>query len=190
VDGKDKPVFMKAELESQMPMLKKQNLLNVDYAKKDITGLFAADRLSQAVVKLVNYSTSCIAVNNGAGNFSVQPLPASIQFSSISAIRVTDVNGDGINDLVMAGNEFGFQPQLGRLDAGDGDVLINDGKAHFVVLTGQQSGIDLPGQTREILQVIRHKKNCLLFLQNNELPVLYELNAGDIEKKTDKAVTR
>jgi enediyne biosynthesis protein E4 len=175
VDGKDKPVFMKAELESQMPFLKKQNLRNADYAKKSVQELFGKEQMEKALVKTVNYSSSCIAYNNGNGNFTLQNLPPGVQLSSVKSIMPIDINGDGVTDLVMGGNEFGFQPQLGRLDAGSGDVLMNDGKGIFSILNQKTTGLILNGQVRDIILVKRNDKTNLLFLQNNEYPVLYEL---------------
>jgi enediyne biosynthesis protein E4 len=182
IDGKDKPVFMKGELESQMPVLKKQNLRNNDYAKKPVQELFSAAQLDKALVKNVNYSSSCIAFNNGNGNFTFQNLPVGIQLSSVKSIIPIDINGDGKIDLITGGNEFGFQPQLGRLDASTGDVLINDGKGIFSIIN--KSGIILHGQVRDIVAVKRNDKTNLLFLQNNEYPVLYEAkNKNTLVKK-------
>ncbi len=145
IDGKDKPVFMKGELESQMPMLKKQNLRNNDYANKSVQQLFSKEVMDKATVKQVNYSSSCIAYNNGKGNFTFEALPLSVQFSSVKSVLPVDINEDGKIDLVIGGNEFGFQPQLGRLDASTGDVLINDGKGNFSVLNQTQTGIAVTG---------------------------------------------
>jgi enediyne biosynthesis protein E4 len=175
INGKDKPVFMKGELESQMPMLKKQNLRNNDYAKKSVQELFSKEVMDKATVKRVNYSSSCIAYNNGNGNFSLQDLPAAIQLSSVKNVLPADINEDGKMDLIIGGNEFGFQPQLGRLDASTGDVLINTGNNNFTVLNQIQSGLKLQGQVRDIILLKRNNATNILFLQNNELPVLYQL---------------
>jgi hypothetical protein len=175
VEGKDKPVFMKGELESQMPVLKKQNLRNSDYAKKSIQELFTKDQIEKSLMKQVNYSSSCIAINNGNGNFTLQNLPAGIQLSSVKSVLPIDINNDGIPDLVTGGNEFGFLPQLGRLDASNGDVLINDGKGNFSVLNQSQSGLQLQGQVRDIVMAKRNNNTNILFLQNNEYPALYEV---------------
>ena len=185
VDGKDKPVFMKTELESQLPFLKKQNLHNAVYATKNITDLFSKAQLEKSLVKQINYSASCIAFNNGKGNFSIKKLPVPVQLSSVKKILPLDVNADGFIDLVMGGNEFGFQPQLGRLDAGDGDVLINDGKGNFTVMGQTLTGIALPAQLRDIVLVKRNGNTAVLFLQNNELPVLYALKT-----KTNKQLKK
>ena len=185
VDGKDKPVFMKTELESQLPFLKKQNLHNAEYATKNMQDLFSKAQIEKSVVKQINYSASCIAFNNGKGNFTIKKLPVPVQLSSVKKILPLDVNADGFIDLVMGGNEFGFQPQLGRLDAGDGDVLINDGKGNFTVMDQTLTGIALPAQLRDIVLVKRNGNTAVLFLQNNELPVLYALKT-----KTNKQLKK
>ncbi len=175
IDGKDKPVFMKGELEGQLPMLKKQNLHNVDYAKKSVQELFSAAQMEKVLIKQVNYSSSCIAYNTGNGNFTVKAFPPGIQLSSAKTILPLDVNADGIVDLVLGGNEFGFQPQLGRLDASPGDVLLNDGKGNFAILNPAASGINLQGQVRDICLIKSKEGINILFLQNNEYPVLYKI---------------
>ena len=175
IDGKDKSVFMKSELESQLPFLKKQNLRNSVYAQKDIQGLFGTDKLKDALVKQINFASSCIAINEGKGIFRLQNLPVQVQLSSVKAILPLDVNFDGFIDLLVGGNEFGFQPQMGRLDGSNGDILLNDGKGNFSVLPQSNSGIELPGQTRSIVLLKFKDNSAVLFLQNNEFPVLYKL---------------
>jgi hypothetical protein len=184
IDGKDKPVFMKTELESQLPVLKKQNLRNTAYATKSIQDLFNKEQMDKAVVKQVNYSSSCIAINNGNGKFTITKLPVNIQLSSVKAILPVDVNADGFTDLVLGGNEFGFQPQLGRLDASDANMLINDGKGNFKLINQTETGLNVPGQLRNIVLIKRKDEINILFLQNNEFPVLYRL------KKTKNAIKK
>lgn len=176
IDDKDKPVFMKNEVEAQLPLLKKQNLRNNSYAVKSIEELFTKEQLQDVQVKQVNYSSSSVAFNNGKGSFKIKPLPVSIQFSSVKTILATDINKDGFIDLLIGGNEFNFQPQLGRLDASTGDILLNDGKGWFSVSTVSKSGISFKGQVRDIIQVKQKETNSYLFLQNNEYPVLCETN--------------
>jgi hypothetical protein len=165
---------MKTELESQLPMLKKQNLRNTVYATKSVQEIFSVAQMQNAIVKEVNYTSSCIAYNNGKGSFNIMPLPVGVQLSSVKSVAVIDVNHDGIPDLVLGGNEFGFQPQLGRLDASTGTLLINDGKGHFSNVAKEFSGIELHGQVRDIQIIKRKGELVVLFLQNNEYPVLYE----------------
>ena len=176
VDGKDVPVFLKHEMEDQIPSIKKQNLKNADYAKKTIQELFPADLLNKSLIKKFNYCSSIVAVNKGNGQFEIEKLPQMMQLSSVNAIRCFDINGDGYPDIVAGGNDFGFLPQFGRLDASFGDVLINNGKGKFIWVKSDQSGVELHGQIRDIVKINGEKDNdYLLFLQNDEYPVLYKI---------------
>jgi hypothetical protein len=174
IDGKDKPVFMKGEMEAQMPLLKKQNLRNKDYAVKTIQQLFSEEKINGALVKKINYASSCVAVSSANGSFTINVLPVEAQFSLIKTILPADVNSDGLTDLILAGNEYGFQPQLGRLDANDGVVLLNDGKGNFKNLDKKYCGINVSGQVRTLVSIKTKFGSNIVFLRNNELPILYK----------------
>jgi len=138
--------------------LKKQNLKHSEFAKKSIQELFTPALLGSSVVKQFNYCSSIVALNQGNGQFIIQKLPFMVQLSSVNAIRPVDLNGDGHIDLVLGGNEFGFLPQFGRLDASAGHVLINDGSGKFLLMKQDKSGLDVPGQTRDIVEIKGKKK--------------------------------
>jgi enediyne biosynthesis protein E4 len=176
VNGKDMPVFLKKDMEEQLPGIKKENLKNGAYADKSIQELFSKDLLSKAAVKQFNYYRSCVAINNGNGNFSIEPLPAMCQLSCINVFYPIDLNNDKLPDLVTGGNQFGFLPQFERLDANFGDILINDGKGKFVWQDDAKTGINLRGEMRDIKEIKIKDETYLLFLQNNEQPLLMKLN--------------
>jgi len=165
---------MKGEVESQVPVIKKQNLHYSQYATKSIEDIFGKEKTDQSLVKQVNYSSSVAAVNVGNGIFRIQTLPMDIQFSSLKALLPVDLNNDGFIDFATGGNEFGFQPQLGRLDANEGELMMNNGKGEFTVADKKISGIELHGQVRNIVMIKRKGEINLLYLQNNSYPVLFE----------------
>jgi hypothetical protein len=176
IDGRDMPVFLKRDMEDQLPSIKKSNLKNEEYAKKSIQELFPHDLLTKSVVKKFNYSSSCIALNNGNGKFTVQKLPVMAQLSCVNVIHCMDLNGDGHVDLVLGGNQFGFLPQFERLDASLGDVLINNGKGGFMWQDASRTGLHLRGEERDIAEMKTSEGKYLLFLQNDEYPALFKVN--------------
>ncbi len=125
IDGKDKPVFLKNDVQDQVPGIKKENFKHHDFAQKSIQELFSQDAVDKAIVKEFNYSSSIIALNKGNGEFEIFKLPTRAQLSSVDAIKCVDLNGDGKTDIVTGGNKSGFPPQLQKLDASFGDVFIN-----------------------------------------------------------------
>ena len=175
VYDREVPVFMKREMTDQVPSLKKQNLKHHDYAKKTVQELFGKS-LAKAAKQTVNYAASCIAINNGNGKFIIKKLPMQAQFSSIHSILATDVNNDGYDDLIMGGNYFDLMPQFCRIDASFGCLFMNDTKGGFVEMSTEVSGFNVPGQTRDIVSMLYRKQKNILFLVNNSVPVLYQLN--------------
>lgn len=176
IDGQDKTVFLKHDIQQQIPALKKQNLKHSEYAKKTMEELFPREVLNKSVVKLFNYASSIIAINKGNGKFEIQKLPPMVQISSINAIHQMDINNDGFMDLILGGNKFGFPPQFGRLDASYGDILINNHKGGFTRLDYNQSGLEIKGEVKDIQEIPSPKNKYLLFLINDDYPVLYEKN--------------
>ena len=86
-----------------------------------------------------------------------------VQLSSVNAIHCMDINNDGKIDIVSGGNQFDFLPQLERLDASMGDVLINDGKGNFKWIEPSQSGLNLRGQLRDIEEIDSQAERLFTF---------------------------
>ena len=77
--------------------------------------------------------------------------------------------------MILGGNNFNFPPQFGRLDASYGDVLINKGNLKFEWMEPARSGINLPGEIKDIKQIKGRDKNYILIVQNDMVPVLYQI---------------
>jgi hypothetical protein len=176
VDGKDKPVVVKRELEEMVPAIKKNNLKHIQYANKSIQEIFTKEDIKNSIIKNFNYASSILAINKGEGQFDIRVLPVMAQLSSINAIEVSDLNMDGYLDLILGGNHFDYQPQYDRLDASFVEVFLQNKNTQFELLDPAQSGILLKGQIRDIKKINRVGKTSYLFLQNNDVPLLYQLN--------------
>lgn len=177
IEGKDKPVVVKRELEEMVPLIKKNNLKHIEYARKSIQEIFTPEDIKSSIIKIFDFATSIVALNKGGGNFEIVPLPAMTQLSSVNAIQVTDLNRDRKVDLLLGGNHFDYQPQYDRLDASFVDILVQNKNGQFDIVEPLKAGILLKGQMRDIKKVNRQGKEHFLFLQNNDYPVLYQLNS-------------
>lgn len=176
VDGKDMPVVVKRELEEMVPSIKKHSLKHIEYAKKSIQEIFSPEDIKSAIVKDFDFSSSIIAINKGGGQFEIMALPVMAQLSSINAIEVADLNKDGKLDLILGGNHFDYQPQYERLDASFIEVFLQTSKMQFELMDPLQSGILLKGQMRDIKKINRLGKDHFIMLQNNDYPILFQLN--------------
>ena len=173
-EGKDVTVFLKKDFTEALPSFKKENLKHNVFANKTIQTLFQPDMLKSATVRVFNYSKSCIAYNEGEGNFTIKSLPVTAQLSSINSIFCKDINQDGKTDLIFGGNITDCLPQFGSLDADYGTVLINKGSGEFSEMPSPQTGISITGMVRDIVSIPGKMNNYLLFLRNNDSPLIYK----------------
>jgi hypothetical protein len=174
-DKRDVPVFLKREMQDQVPSIKKENLKHHDFAQRSIQELFNGGLLEKSIVKHFNYTKSLVAINGGNGNFTIHALPPQAQLSVMNAVHCMDINKDGYMDIISGGNNSGYPPQFGKLDASYGDVYLNDGKGAFTWMPANKTGLLVHGEVRDIAEVKGNSKTFLLFLRNNDVPVLYQV---------------
>jgi hypothetical protein len=153
---------------SQMPMLKKKFLKYAAYAGKPIDEVFTKDQLDEATVLQVDQTQTSIFLNDGKGNFTVQPLPITAQFSPVFAVLVADLNGDGIKDIFLGGNFFGLKPEVGRFDASYGTTLIGDQHHRFIPMKTSISGLFIKGEVRDIQQINTKQGYDIIVARNND----------------------
>ncbi|MGM0580389.1 MAG: VCBS repeat-containing protein [Bacteroidota bacterium] len=172
IDGVDMPIQQKGEMISQIPSLKKQSLKYKDYGTKSIEDLFGTEKIENASYKSVNTFQTTVMINKGKGKFEETILPIEAQFSAVHVIEIMDVNQDGKLDLILAGNEGGFKPQFGKLDANDGLVLFGNGKGDFEIIPEYKS-LGIRGNIRAINPIqIQDQKNLLIGINNKETVLL------------------
>lgn len=130
--------------------------------------IFGAEALANSVVQEFNFASSAIMMNKGSGQFEIQALPRKAQRSWMFAALVTDVNGDGIQDVIMAGNLAGAKPEVGQYDASYGEVLIGKGDGTFDYLENRNHGLKLEGDIRGLHEVEVKGQRMLMVVKNNK----------------------
>ncbi len=177
IAGKDMPINLKQELAKQIPSIKKKNLSYAVYAKKSFQELFTPDIVDNSLQKTANIQESIIAINKGNGKFEIQILPKEVQFSCVNTICQMDVNNDGILDLILGGNQYGFKPQFSRLDGNYGSVLLGNKKGTFSWLPYNQSGFFIKGEVKQ-LKIIKNKNKAVSFIAvvNDKTPKIFKRN--------------
>ena len=81
--------------------------------------------------------------------------------------EVWDFDGDGVQDLLLAGNNFGVRAQFGRDDAGRGLLLLGKGGLDFEAATAVRSGFYAPGDVRAMV-LLRTRAGSLIVVANND----------------------
>jgi hypothetical protein len=164
--GKEIPFANKAELDKQMPALKKKFLYAEDFAKASLNDLFGSEKLRKSVRYTADYFSNAVFINQGNLKFDVVALPVEAQFTEMRCAAVVDANHDSLPDIIIMGNYYDNNIEMGRYDADYGTLLINQGKGRFT--TEQPNGIAVKGQVRCIRGLQVGKTSALLLGRNND----------------------
>ncbi len=169
-DGISYPVASFDELAGQIPALKKKYKNYSDFGGQTVTDIFGEKKVGQSILKNAVQLKSCIFLNEGDAGFKVVPLPVYAQFSPVRDILIRDFNGDGKEDIVLAGNDYAVRPSLGRYDASYGWFLAGDGGINFKTKMPEESGLTIKGDAR-FVRVIRVGKEYYLLATVNDGPL-------------------
>jgi len=161
------PYTLKHDLERQIPSIKKRFLKYSAYNDKYLEEIFSPQEMENSIIHEVNYLSSSIFINQGNGKFQVTALPRMTQRSSMYTILITDVNADGVEDLVMGGNLRGAKPEVGQYDASYGEVLIGKGDGTFEYMPNREHGLKLDGDIRDLHSLEIKGQRMLQVVRNN-----------------------
>jgi hypothetical protein len=82
-----------------------------------------------------------------------------------------DLNVDGYQDLILAGNFFESRPQTGRYDASYGLVLLGTQSGEFMPLTAGQSGLSVTGAVRSMLILEENPSKLLIGINSDSVRI-------------------
>lgn len=166
LNGKEICFANMAEVEKQMPVLKKKFLYAEDFAKASLQDIFGADKLSSSAILSADYMSSAILINNGKLQFSMTAAPWQAQLSPIRDATIADANNDTLPDLLLAANFYDNNIEMGRYDADHGSILINKGNGRFDYST--INGLQVNGQVRHIRPININGRQAYLLARNND----------------------
>jgi hypothetical protein len=166
IDNKELPFANKAELEKQMPVIKKDFLYAEDFAKASLTDLFSKEKLSNAEILTADYFSNAVLINKGNGQFETKALPWQAQLTSYKDAVIVNANNDSLPDILLMGNYYDNNIEMGRYDADFGTLLINKGKGSFACEILNE--LALKGQVRHVQEIYIKNKPAYILARNSD----------------------
>lgn len=166
-NGSSYPFASLDELAGQISGLEKKFPLYSDFGGKTVTDIFGKTAIDQSTIKKAMLFESCLFLNNGNGTFATSKLPVEAQFSPVRSILVKDINEDGVQDIILAGNNYAVRPSYGRYDASYGWCLLGDRAMKFKSLTPVKDGLRISGDARKIVPIVIMGKQYIVAAVNN-----------------------
>lgn len=159
------PFTLKHELEKQIPEIRKKYVRYSSYNNQSLDQIFDAETIAKSIIQEVNHFESGVLINHESGQFEWKAFPRMAQKTWTFAMETLDLNDDGILDVILGGNLYGIKPEIGKSDAGFGEVLLGNGDGTFTFLPNARHGLRLDGDIRAISNL---GKNRLLIIKNND----------------------
>jgi hypothetical protein len=172
LEGKEIPFANKEDLQKQIPVIKKRFLYAADFAKASLDDIFTREKLKESEILSANYFSNAILMNDGKLNFSVHAMPWQAQLSTYKTATVVDANNDNLPDILLGGNYYENNVQLGRNDADFGTILVNKGNGKFEA--SSINGLQIKGQVRHIQKINIGKKEAFILARNNDSTMVIE----------------
>jgi hypothetical protein len=137
-----------------------------DFAKANLYDIFTKEKLKSSKVVHAYHFANTLFINDGKGKFIAKALPWEAQISAYKSAVVMDANGDEWPDILMMGNFYDNNVQMGRYDADYGTLLINNGKQDFNVAA--MNGLSIKGQVRHIAPIQIKQQSAFVLGMNSD----------------------
>ena len=133
-------------LGKSMPFVRERIQSFQQYGEAAVSEILG-DRFAAMRELQVSTLASTVFLNRG-GVFKAVPLPWQAQVAPVFGLSVSDFDGDGAEDLFLAQNFFGTVGTDPMQTAGQGLLLLGDGRGGFRPQGAAVSGIELSGEQR------------------------------------------
>jgi hypothetical protein len=150
----------------QMPFIKEKFETYSEFANASLVDIYG-DKLKTSYENSVTELRSMVLINKGNLVFEKHALPVASQTFPILDAVVADVNHDGFEDIIAAGNIYETEVETPRLDALSGVILLSNGKDGYISVPYQNSGLFMNGNVKSIEWIGTNKGTFLLNTTNN-----------------------
>lgn len=173
--GREFPYASRDELLDQIPSLKKKYTDYVSYSKATLGEMLPAEKLKGAVSLSASEYRSGI-LENANGKLVFHPLPIEAQAAPVYAIALSDMDGDGKQDIVLGGNVRQTRVRMGKNDANLLQVFSNNGGLNFNYLPQRKSGFYVNGDMRDLAILQANGSRYLVGAMNNAPLIAYRFS--------------
>ena len=168
LQGREYPVYWRDVLVEEIPPLEEAFPTYASYAEATTPEVLAALQAGDAQQLTAHTFATSVFENRDGEALRRWALPVETQFAPVRGLVIYDVNEDGLDDVVLAGNDFTVRPQWGRFDAGKGVVLLNRGDLRFEAVPSSTSGFTAPKDARDLGLVDTPQGPVAIVVNNND----------------------
>ena len=172
-DGQYVPLRGKECSTQQMPFISEKIPSFEEFANASIEDIYGSEILDAYERKVTSFE-SIILINKGNNQFDIEKLPQIAQSLPILTSDIIDINNDGYEDIIIAGNIYNTEVETPRLDNQFALILVSDKDTGYNTIGPEKSGLYLSGNTKSI-KVIDNENIKILVGNNNSSLEIFEI---------------
>ena len=165
----------------QMPAIAEKFPTYLSFAQSDLSGILGSD-IKNAIHKSARIFSSVMLINDN-GKFTTKKLPVEAQLSTVNGIIVEDFDGDGMKDILLAGNKFDVEVETTPADASPGLFMKGLGGLQYKSMNSVESGFFVPYNVKDLQMIRSNDKISVLVSVNNEGLRAFTIDAKSMPKK-------
>jgi len=160
----------------QMPFISEKFTTYNAFANATLKEIYG-EKLETAYQREITTFASKVLLNTGSG-FKIMNLPVLAQMAPILSIETADLNDDGFDDLIVAGNIYETEVETPRYDMGNGLVLLSNGEDTYTAVHPKDSELYIDGNVKNIVTVDHSglEQKILLAAINDGTLGVYQIN--------------
>ena len=171
------PLHGRDDLSKQVIAFKDDFPFHKDLAVATMQEIFTPEQLKNALVLEANDLRTSLILNQGNGQFAIMPLADEAQLAPVYGGHIQDVDGDGIMDITLVGNDYGMELLTGRCDALNGLTLKGLENQSFRTMKLAESGLVASGDAKSMIRIsIRDLPYYIIGQNQGELLVYRKKN--------------
>ena len=171
-DGEEHLIYARDVLADQISAMKSRFKTYEAYAKAPLKEMFLKEELKDTYTLKAETLASSYIENLGNGKFKMSSLPLKAQFAPVFGMKVDDFNTDGNLDVLLTGNFYSTEALIGQYDAFVGLCLFGDGKGGFSPLSANESGLQIDGDAKGLVELQSATGAPILLAGQNSGPVM------------------
>lgn len=166
-DGKCFPVRGRECSSQQLPFVKERFPTYDQFSQASVYEVLGADTAG-ALHYAVDQFASVFLFNEGAGNYRMENMPVQAQFSTVNAILSSDIDNDGVQELMLFGNQFDREVETTRSDASFGLLLKRDSSGTYHAIPQSEFGVYAGTNVRAAALISWNKKDLIITVNSND----------------------
>lgn len=161
----------------QMPVIAEKFPSYQSFAEADLAQIIGSEM--DSALHFQAYIFQSVIMINGNGKLVQKKLPAEAQFSAITGIVTGDFDGDGIMDILTAGNKFDSEVETTPADASPGLFMKGEGKLSYKSTKPTESGFFVPYNVKDVKVIKIGDDNVVLVSVNDGMLRAFRSAAGE-----------